>query len=255
MGESIDEYEKCIMFHKGETPGMYGVGFLIKKYLSHNIEEIVGISERVCILNIKLPTSREKTESWSIIQAYAPTETTKKEHKIKIESFYKDLEKATQLAHKNTIVMGDFNGKIGQCNLGEEHLIGKHSYGKRSNNGNKIVEYAMQNKLKILNSMYKSKPTRKWTWETPNGEHKNEIDFIMSNRSRYFENVSVLNQFNFNTDHRMVRASITMHPVKKSRKSINLAQLAPMENTKILQESLQSALSNVVENSNSKRKL
>lgn len=243
MGESIEEYENFILYYKGETPGLYGVGFIVKKYLARKIEEIVGISERVAILNIKLPTSQNE-ETWSIIQAYAPTEANKKEELSKIDDFFEILQSADQYIGKNIIVMGDFNGKIGLRKPGEEHIIGSSSYGVRSRNGNKLVNYALQNKLTILNSCYTRKPNKKWTWISPNGNYRNEIDFILSNKPKCFSNTHVLNQFNFNTDHRMVRASLKTLPVKKSRRNYKNNKLIPMpENFENLQNNLSSALS------------
>ncbi|XP_050677287.1 craniofacial development protein 2-like [Leptidea sinapis] len=242
MGECIEEYDNYLLYHNGETPGLYGVGFLLKKYLSSKVEEIIGISERIAILNIKLPTS-VKDESWTIVQVYAPTEPTNKKECLKVEEFFETLQSINHYMKKNVIVMGDFNGKIGQRKLGEEHIIGNSSYGIRSKNGNKIISYALQNKLTILNSQYKRKPNKKWTWVSPNGNYKNEIDFIMTNKARCFSNIHVLNNFNFNTDHRMVRASLKKVPAKKSRRNYRNTKPIPItEDCKKLQNNLSIAL-------------
>ena len=60
--------------------------------------------------------------------------------------------------------MGDFNGQIGiRDNPGEEYTIGKYGHGKRTKNGARLVSFALQNKLSILNSFFKKKKTKKWT--------------------------------------------------------------------------------------------
>lgn len=46
---------------------------------------------------------------------------------------------------------------------------------------------------------------------------KNEIDFIMTNRPKTFKNVSIINNLNFDSDHRMVWAIITGQNVKIKR--------------------------------------
>lgn len=217
FGEGIENHGKYVLHYKGETPGMYGVGFMVKINLVNNIEELRGISERIAILNIKLSLNGEKEERWSIIQAYSPTESDKKEDVKTIENFYEDLQNAIYNAHKNVIVMGDFNGQIGIQNSGEENIIGNYGYGNRSKNGKRLVNFALENRLSILNSFYKRKPSKKWTWISPNGQHKNEIDFIMSNNRKAFKNVSIINNLNFNTDHRMVRATMS-GMLKKTRR-------------------------------------
>ncbi|CAH2096957.1 unnamed protein product [Euphydryas editha] len=216
IGEGITDYGNYILHYKGETLGQYGVGFLIKKNLAHRIEEIKGISERITILNITLPLYKE--EKWSIIQAYSPTESDKKEDISKINKFYEDLRFSMQNCNKNIIVMGDFNAQVGiRNNSGEEYTVGKYGQGKRSKNGSRLVTFALENKLKILNSFYKKKETKRWTWMSPNGIHKNEIDFIMSNNPKYIKDISIIHNLNFNSDHKMVRAKLTGTKIKTKR--------------------------------------
>ncbi|GBP45909.1 hypothetical protein EVAR_41210_1 [Eumeta japonica] len=74
-------------------------------------------------LNIKLPVNGEEEQLWSIIQAYSPTEPLRKEDITKVERFYEDLQLTTANAHKNIIVMGDFNGQIGKQKNGEDYTI------------------------------------------------------------------------------------------------------------------------------------
>lgn len=218
FGEGIEDHNgKYILHYIGETAGLYGVGFLIKKKLARKIEEIKGINERIAVLNIKLPSHRDKEEMWTIIQAYSPTESNKKEDIIKTDKFYEDLQAAIQTSYKNLIVMGDFNGQVGTCNKGEEYTIGKHGHGQRSKNGKRLVTLAMENKLSILNSFYKKKKSKKWTWVSPNGKHKNEIDFILTNNRRLFKDVTTVNQLNFQTDHRMIRTKLSGRQVQKRR--------------------------------------
>lgn len=73
--EKIEEHSKYILYYKNEIPGLYAVGFLVKKYLKNNIIEFKGISDRIAVLNITLPGHKYPT---SIVQIYAPTEVTKK---------------------------------------------------------------------------------------------------------------------------------------------------------------------------------
>ncbi|GBP03194.1 hypothetical protein EVAR_2634_1 [Eumeta japonica] len=111
QGEGIEDYGNYILYYKGETPGQYGVDFLIKHNYTNRIEELKGISERIAILNIKVSTQDGRDESWSIIQAYSPTEANKKEDVDKIEDFYKLLQKTTETAH-------NCNGRFQRSNWG-----------------------------------------------------------------------------------------------------------------------------------------
>lgn len=63
--EKIEEHEDYIFYYKNETPGLYGVGFIIKKYLRNRIQDFIGISDRIAILNIDIHGNKQPV---SIIQ-------------------------------------------------------------------------------------------------------------------------------------------------------------------------------------------
>ncbi|CAH2103439.1 unnamed protein product [Euphydryas editha] len=210
MGEKIEQHENYIFYHIGNTPGLHGVGFIIKKCYSEYIQSFVGISERIAQLNITLPGY----ETISIIQIYAPTEMAPKDTK---ETFYEDLEKTLTSAHKKIVLMGDFNGQIGERLPNEDSILGHFSTGKRNDNGQRLLNLAQTHNLKILNSFFKKNRNRKWTWISPDGNVKNEIDFILSNKPQFFKDIKTINKLNFNTNHRMVRGAIYLNEIKKKR--------------------------------------
>ncbi|CAH2092406.1 unnamed protein product [Euphydryas editha] len=214
MGERIISYPDFLLYHIGTTPGHYGVGFVIKKHLINCIEGFVGISERISIMNLKLPGYKN---SWSIVQVYSPTEQSDLQT---IDTFYLELYKAIQEhAHKNLIVMGDYNGQIGERISGENTVLVPFTYSTktRSRNGEKIVNFALENNLTILNTMYKKNKKKKWTWISPDGKTKNQIDFIMTNRNSCFTNFEVINKLNFNSNHRLIRAELKTTQPRKPR--------------------------------------
>ena len=77
---------------------------------------------------------------------------------------------------------------------------------------------------------------RCWVWISPNGETKNEIDCILTNKHAIFSDLSVLNSINTGSDHRMVwgraqintrleRAKLTMQPKKIDTNELNKHQV------------------------------
>ena len=214
IGERIISHPDFLLYHIGTTLGHHGVGFIIKNYLISYIDGFIGISERIAMVNLKLPGYKD---AWSIIQIYSPTEKSDLET---INSFYSELNKTIQEhAHKNLIVMGDFNGQIGVRRPEENTIIGPFTYSNkpRSRNGEKITNFAKGNNLIILNTMYKKKKNKMWTWISPDGKIKNEIDFMMTNKSNYFTNFNIISKFNFNTNHRLIRAELKTIQPKKPR--------------------------------------
>ena len=74
---------------------------------------------------------------------------------------------------------------------------------------------------------------RYWTWESPNGNTKNQIDFILSSQRGIVKNCEVITSVDIASDHRMVRACIHISRKlarlkfikSKQRKKVNLLKL------------------------------
>ncbi|XP_041973390.1 craniofacial development protein 2-like [Aricia agestis] len=215
VGEKITELNEYILYHKGETPGQRGVGFLIKMAMKNYIQELIGVSDRIVILNINLPRYKKP---WTIIQTYAPTEQAPESES---DAFYCTLSDIIKQYHNNfIIVMGDFNAQVGCREPGEELILGKYGYGKRSANGHRLIELLLQNNLTLLNTVFKKDLKTKWTWLSPDGKYKNEIDFVITNKPKFFNDTHIIKNLNFNTNHRMVRCRLKKYPTKRSRDKI-----------------------------------
>ena len=215
VGESYLELNEghIFCFRGHESNKENGVGFLINKNLAGNIEEFFSISDRIAGLIIKL----NKKYKMKIIQIYAPTSTHTDEE---MEIFYEDLDRALKKQKTQfTFVIGDFNAKVGQKRRGEL-AMGNFGIGSRNNRGDMLVEFAERNNLKIMNTFFNKKENRKWTWRSPNGETKNEIDFILSEKASIIKDVTVLNKLK-SSDHRMVRCRIDLD-LKKERENLIL---------------------------------
>ena len=70
---------------------------------------------------------------------------------------------------------------------------------------------SLSHQLKIMNTFFKKRLHRRWTWISPNGVTKNEIDHILTDKPQTFTDVSVINSFNTGSDHRMIRCSMTIN--------------------------------------------
>lgn len=129
-GYNIIQDDEHIFCYFGETKGQYGVGFLVKNKYKNNIESFIGVSERICILNLQFYYTKI-----SIIQIYAPTSDAS-DNEIKF--FYQQLQDTQLQSYKTLIILGDFNARIGQRISGEERIIGKYCYGQRDKRGKKL---------------------------------------------------------------------------------------------------------------------
>ena len=61
----------------------------------------------------------------------------------------------------------------------------------------------------------------RWTWRSPDGNTKNEVDYIMTDKPSMITDVTVLNRVNIGSDHRMVMGSITLNTRAERRKLLN----------------------------------
>ena len=182
-----------------------GMGFLINGKFKNYVKEIKSYSNRVIAMNVQL----SRNQNLCIIQVYAPTTDYED---LEVEEVYEDVDKAIkENKGKYTIVMGDFNAKIGKHKAGEEEVMGCFGIGERNRRGEMLVEFATEQKLVIANSLFKKDSKRYWTWESPNGSTRNQIDFILSNQRGIIKNCEVITKVDIASDHRMVRATIQIN--------------------------------------------
>ena len=238
LGEAITERENGDLFHyKGETAGHKGVGFIIKKDIKHMVQDIVGITERIAVLKLDM-----KYCTITIIQTYAPTEASSDEE---LENFYNDLEQAlNQHRSQKNFINRDMNSKVGTRNHEDEESVGPHGIGIRNKRGERLIQFAQEYKMKVANTFFRKPPQSKWTWRSPNGKTKNEIDFILCERIEDVRDVQVLNGLKFSTDHRMVKARINVQKRRRYNvkpRVVNINQLDNEDLQHRLQEQLTQA--------------
>lgn len=106
------------------------------------------------------------------------------------------------------MIIGDFNAKAGR-QRGQEKYLGPFGSNERNKRGERLVQYIESSQLHLTNSFFRKKPTRRWTWISPDGKTKNEIDFILTTDRQAIQDTSVLN-ISFGSDHRLVRAKIQL---------------------------------------------
>ena len=206
-----------------------GVGFLVNKHLADNIVEFRGVSDRVAMIVIKI----NSTCDVKIVQVYAPTTAHDDEE---VEAIYDDIaDVVDNRTTRYTIVMGDFNAKIGTRVDGEQNVMGLYGNGLRNERGSRLIEFATSRKLYIANTKFNKKISRKWTWRSPDGSIRNEIDFIMTSDPSSIKDVSVISKVNTGSDHRLVRCRLSVNTrlerakmVQSGRRKINIETLTSL---------------------------
>ena len=212
---------QSVLYYSGYPNSSYGgSGFLVSRWLSGHVTHSV-VSPRVSFLDLESPTSHNVLR---IIQVYAPTSSQDDDA---YAEFLEDVEKVLRESRPRVgrrwiqvIIAGDFNAKVGSKTDGEE-CVGYHGTGQRNDRGQQLIDFCEQNHLRITNTFYRRRDERKWTWISPNKTTRNAIDYIMVRNPKIIKSVSVVGQFNFNSDHRLLRAKIKWKPSSQWRPSRN----------------------------------
>ena len=118
-------------------------------------------------------------------------------------------------------MMGDFKANVGGQTNTSERATGCFGLGQRSERGDIVVEWATSNNFKIMNTQFQKKAGRRWTWRSPDGNSKTEIDYTMIDKPSMVIDVTVITRVNIGSDHRMVMGSITLNTRAERRKLLN----------------------------------
>ena len=143
--EGLFRAEDHTIVYSGNKKGANGVAIILDKRLGSSIDSHDAISDR--IVTVKLDT---KPAPLNIIQVYAPTSTSSEDE---IELFYNDLQAVKDKipSREITIIMGDFNAKVGE---GEDHEsgIGPYGLGERNDRGDMLAAFCRANDMTITNT-------------------------------------------------------------------------------------------------------
>ena len=115
------------------------------------------------------------------------------------------------------IIMGDWNANIGDKAV--EGVSGTHGLGDRNEAGERMIEFCEENQLIVTNTWYKQPRRRLYTWTTPNGLHRNQIDYIMIQKRwrSMVKSAKTMPGADCGTDHELLVAIIQVK-LKKTKK-------------------------------------
>lgn len=212
-GEGHFTHEDSTIIYSGGTDGQRGVAVILMKSMKKSLESYNAISDRILV--VKLNTKPQPTV---LIQVYAPTlNQDDSEH----EDFYDKLQAIVESvkSHEVCMIMGDFNAKIGE-GRDPDHGVGQFGLGVRNSNGDRLAEFCHINEMVITNTLFNHHKRNRYTWISPDGQVKNQIDFILISRKM---KASVLDSKtrpgpDADSDHNLVVAKIRLKAHSKKNK-------------------------------------
>ena len=112
----------------------------------------------------------------TVTQAYALTSNTEE---VEVEQFYEDLQDLLELTPPKDVlfILGDWNAKVGSQET--PGVTGKFGLGTRNEAEQRLIEFCQENALVIANTVFQQHKRRPYTWTSPDGQHRNQIDYIL----------------------------------------------------------------------------
>ena len=107
-----------------------------------------------------------------------------------VEQCYEDLQDLLELTPPKDVlfITGDWNAKVGSQET--PGVTGKFGLGVQNEAGQRLTEFCQENTLVIANTLFQQHRRRLYTWTSPDGQHGNQIDYILKPKLEKLYSVS-----------------------------------------------------------------
>ena len=96
-----------------------------------------------------------------------------------VEWFYEDLQDHLEITPKkdDLFIIGDLNAKAGNQKI--PGVTGKFGLGVQNEAGQWLIGFSQENTLVVANTLFQQHKRRLYTWTSPDGQHRNQIDYVL----------------------------------------------------------------------------
>ena len=115
----------------------------------------------------------------TVIQVYAPTSNAEE---AEVEQLHEDLQDLLELTPPNDVlfIIGNWNAKVGSQEI--PGITGKFGLGVQNEAGQRLTEFCQGTALVIANTLFQQHKGRLYTWTSPYGQYRNQIDYILCSK-------------------------------------------------------------------------
>ena len=228
--ETLDQGNTYIYSGRTDGIGREGVGMMLTPRAVKALTEWKAINSRLLLARFK---SRQC--NLSFIVCYAPTNDSLEEVK---DAFYEELQSVIdEIPERDMrVVIGDMNAKVGRDNQGIENVMGVEGLGEVANeNGAHFISFCTANHLVIGGTLFQQKDIHKYTWTSPCGQVRNQIDHIAINqeRKRTLRNVRSYRGADIGSDHQLLIATLKLKLKAPNR---NIDRVPRYDTAKLLED-------------------
>ena len=170
MGK-FNPYDHYIYYCGQESLRGIGVALIVNKRIWNAVLGCNLKNDRM----ISVPFQRE-TFNITVIQVYAPTTNAQE---AEAEWFCEDLQGLPELTPPKDVlfIIGVWNAKVGSQEI--PGVTGKFGLGVQNETGQRLTELCQENTQVIANTLFQQHKRRFYTWTSPDGQHQNQIDYIL----------------------------------------------------------------------------
>ena len=164
-----------VFYYKGdEKYHQRGVGFMVNKSVARSVMAVEAISDRLIVMRIN-----SKPQPVTFMQTYMPTCTADDEEVMQVYSAMQEVIDKTSKKDR-LVIMGDFNAQIGRET--SHAACGLFRYGDINDRGRLLLDWLGDNGLIAVNTCFRHREGRCYTWVSPGGTVRTQIDFIAIRR-------------------------------------------------------------------------
>ena len=144
-----------------------------------------------------------------VIQVYAPTSNAEE---AEVEWFYEDLQDLVEQTPKKRCPFHyrGLNAKVGSQET--PGVTGKFGLGIRNEAGQRLIAFCQENALVIANTLFQQHNRRLYTWTLPDGQHQNQIDYILCSQKwrRSIQSAKTKLGVDYGSDHELLIAKFRL---------------------------------------------
>ena len=82
-----------------------------------------------------------------------------------------------QLTKNVLFIIEDWNAKVGSQEI--PGVTDKFGFGEQNEAGQRLIEFCQENAMVIADILYQQHKRRLYTWTSPGGQRRNQIDYIL----------------------------------------------------------------------------
>ena len=114
--------------------------------------------------------------------------------------------------------MRDWNAKAGSQEV--PGRTGKFGLGVHNEAGQNLIKFCQENALVIANTFFQQHKRRLYTWTSPGGQHRNQIDYILCSQRwrRSIQSAKTRQGVDCGSDHELLIAKFRLKLQKVGKK-------------------------------------